>query len=470
MKKYLITGLFCLVLAYSLFGLSKFEYKKIYSPEVFGGGKEKITIDDDSLQNSLILNNVQTHIHLYRDMAVIKSYYYLANTNKTQDINFTFSYPCININFSQEKQTLNDKLDVVNVTNYDTIIESSYSNFKMSVDGVDEPYVKERSVIVETNIPFKYGNESLIRNEDGVYTSEEVDSYIYLYGWYHLSMSIEPRTKKTVCVSYSVPLYQNVITVYGNLDSSFEDPALHYDYIDIPCDFNGFTTSRRMHSEKVFSFYNYVPYESQVKAKKRTISFISHLIDDNFIKLSSLKGKKVQKSYTLSYKSDNFIERDNVYAAISDMYVDNCVPIYYFDNRLPIIHTENKGVFYKLTKDNPEIILKYNPQNKRQNSSLMPKRDYINVKQIRILANGLAKTTKTTFEISLSNSETFENSIKKTVHVSLPEYNENVVKNGYFVLFDDDAPNVKYIKIKVVPDQSGQNIKPIMINGIEILQ
>ena len=234
---------------------------------------------------------------------------------------------------------------------------------------------------------------------------------------------------------------------------NFEDPALTYDYYDLP-------DGKRLLSDKIFSFYNYVPYDSEVKAQKRVFEFYSRLIDDKFINVFPLKYKVGKRHISFVYKGDKFGEIDNIYVKMSEYNNPNNVPSYYFETTPEQVQTAGRQV-YVFDSQNKELILKYNRKNKRSVSSLLPKRDDIGISEIaaivgKPLFGQESKPRNVTFEIILSKSEDFSNPTVNTAEVTLPVYDELNPKK--IILYKGETVQTKYIRVKIIDSKSSESI------------
>ena len=464
MKKFIWIYLFLLMSLAAAVSLERFEYSKEYIGSVFSGGREQINVDDPDMQRMLILKNVTTKVDLFRSYARVRIFYTLVNKDKRQPLGFRLSYPKIDMNLGKEKMIRDAANTVLNTEYEDKVVFGNYNDFTVTIDGVPEEYVNETDIEFETNIPFRVGNESLVKNEDGSYTDIEVSSYLYRYGWYHVALRLEPSSSSTVVVSYSVPLYQNTVLIKGNDDMNFEDPALTYDYYDSP-------DGKHLLSDKIFSFYNYVPYDSDVKALKRVYEFYSRLANDKFINVFPLKYKAGKKCISFIYKGDKFGEIDNIYVKMSEYNDPDNVPSYYFETTPERVQTAGRQV-YVFDEQNKELILKYNRKNKRSVSSLLPKRDDIGISEIsavvgKPLSGQQPKSHSVTFEITMSQSEDFSNPIVSTAEVTLPVYDELNPKK--IILYKGEQKQAKYIRIKADSGKSGESA-PVVFDSIQVLQ
>lgn len=464
MKKCIWIYLFLLISLAAAVSLERFEYSKEYIGSVFSGGKEKIAVDDPDMQRMLILKNVTTKVDLFRTYARVRIFYTLVNKDKRQPLGFRLSYPKIDMNLGKEKMIRDAANAVLNTEYEDKVVFGNYNDFTVTIDGVPEEYVNETDIEFETNIPFRIGNESLTRNDDGSYTDIEVSSYLYRYGWYHVALRLEPSSSSTVVVSYSVPLYQNTVLIKGNDDMNFEDPALTYDYYDL-------SDGKHLLSDKIFSFYNYVPYDSEIKAQKRVYEFYSRLADDKFINVFPLKYKVGKRLISFVYKGDRFGEIDNIYVKMSEYNNPNNVPSYYFEIIPEKVQSAGRQV-YVFGEQNKELILKYNRKNKRSVSSLLPKRDDISISEItaivgKPLSDQTAKSRNVTFEITMSQSEDFSNPIVNTVEETLSVYDELNPKK--IILYKGEPVQAKYIRVKISDGKSVESV-PVVFDSIQVLQ
>ncbi|MBP5706609.1 MAG: hypothetical protein J6W76_04950 [Spirochaetales bacterium] len=460
MKKGLLIYLFLLMTLAAGESLERFEYTKRYLGSVFSGGKEQITVDNPDMLKFMILSNVQTKVDLFQNYARVRIFYTLVNKNKREPLSFRLSYPKIDMNLGREFEMRDAALNkTIDVSYEDKVIFGNYNDWTVTIDGVPEEYVNETDIEFETNIPFRIGDESLSMNEDGSFTDVETMSYLYRYGWYHVALRIEPSSSSTVVISYSVPLYQNVVNIKGSDDVNVEDPALNYDYYDT-------ADGRKLLSDKVFSFYNYVPYSSDVRAKKRVYEFYSRLADDQYINVFPLKYKAKKKSISFVYANDRFGEIDNIYVKMSEYNSPNAVPSYYWTTDSRVI--KDGRVSYVIGSGS-EMVLQYNPKNKRIASSLLPKKDGITVSELHIYqgkpsADSPARTGNVKFEVTMSQKADFSDAVTTVSEVSLPVYDEMNPRG--VVLYKGVPTLVKYIRVKPVSDST----LPIVLDALQIIQ
>lgn len=463
MKKHVWIYLFLLMSLSAAMSMERFEYHKQYAGSVFSGGKEKIAADDPEMLRMLILKNVTTKVDLFGSYARVRIFYTFTNKHKKQPLGFRLSYPKIDMNLGKENMIRDAANAVLNTEYEDKVIFGNYNDFTVTIDGVPEEYVNETDIEFETNIPFRIGDESLVRNEDGSYTDIEVSSYLYRYGWYHVALRLEPSSSSTVVISYSVPLYQNTVTIKANDDMNFEDPALTYDYYDLP-------DGKRLLSDKIFSFYNYVPYDSDVKAQKRVYEFYPRLIDDKFINVFPMKSKTTKKGILYVYKGDRFGEIDNIYVKMSEYNNPANVPSYYFESAPERVQTAGRQV-YVFDAQSKDLVLRYNRKNKRSVSSLLPKRDDIGISEIsavvgKPLSGQQTKSRSMTFEVQFAQNEDFSDASVSTAEVTLPVYDELNPKK--IILYKGDTVHAKYIRIKADGGKSGEPAP--VFDSIQILQ
>ncbi|HOF01936.1 MAG TPA: hypothetical protein PK385_00755 [Spirochaetota bacterium] len=465
--KRVMLSIICAIIPIALF--AQISLEKRYSKNIFNGGKEYIKFADEDDKESILISYQLVKVDLYENFSKINISYIIINKSSSK-IEFDFCYPKLDtaisknvVKFSALDGTIVDK-SVVEYT-----INGNYTDYKITVNGLKKDFLVISGIYQEKNVPFFSGDtKDYIDGDKNV--SENIDSFLYNYGWYKTPISIEAKKKILINISYSTSHYFNEIIQDKGSKILSEDPALNYNYVDIE-------DKRIYNSDKIFSFYFFTDYVDQIlPANKRVVKIVNHLIDDDYINISPKKFKKKSGS-TYIYKTRNkrTTSLDNIFIKISDTYNPKTISSLYFKST-PQRITRDHSSFYTIDKFNKEITLEYLPNNKSADSSLYPDNDDITVSEIRILPKIYTRkeaikesNNPLKFEILFSDNAEFSNAVSAIKTIKLREYFTLIKKKNYISIYKGDRATCKFIKIKFL-ETSLSPEDSIHINDIEILR
>ena len=290
-----------------------------------------------------------------------------------------------------------------------------------------------------------------------------------MYGWYYINIQTNKRQKTFVQISYTVPHYQNEIKVKSNSNLNLEDPALEYDYVI----YDGIKNSK---SERIFSYYNNTSYKFDIlPIKKAVFKIKSHIINHEFIEIYPRKYRKRNDTFSFRFSNLKPDPVKNIFIKLFESNSRRTINSLYFKTE-PLKQKREQSSFFTIDRNNNEIKLYYQSQNKENLSSLLPKNSHIEVGEIRILPRIYTKKESVAefnlplkFEISFSLNDDFSDSKTYQTEIKLKDYYSLVSKKNYLTIFNQTTIETKNIMIKIL--QSSLNEEDyIQINDIEILR
>ncbi len=442
--------------------------EKKYSKNIFNGGKEYIKFVDEEDKKSIIISYQLVKVDLYENLSKLNISYVIINKSDSK-VEFDFCYPKLDTAISKNIVKLS-ALDgtIVDKSVIEYKINGNYMDYKITVNGLKKDFLVISGIYQEKNIPFFNGDtKSFIDGDKNV--NENIDSFLYNYGWYKTPISIEGKKKTMINISYTTSHYFNEIVLDKESKILTEDPALNYNYVEI-------NDKRIYNSDKIFSFYFFTDYIDQIlPVNKRIVKIVNHLIDDDYINISPKKFNKSGSSYIYKTRSKKTTSLDNIFIKISDTYNPKTISSIYFKSNPQKINRDQSS-FYQIDKFNKEITLEYLPDNKSSDTSLYPDHGSITVGEIRILPKIYTKkeaikesNNPLKFEILFSDNANFSNAVSAIKTIKLREYFTLIKRKNYISIYKGDQVECKFIKIKFL-ETSLSSEDFIQINDIEILR
>lgn len=464
--KRIMLSIICAIIPIAL--SAQISLEKKYSKNIFNGGKEYIKFMDEEDKKSITISYQLVNVDLYENRSKINISYAIINKSESK-IEFDFCYPKIDTAISKNIVKLS-AVDgtIVDKSTIEYKINGNYMDYKIAVNGLKRDFLVISGIYQEKNIPFFNGDtKSYI--DDGKNVNENIDSFLYNYGWYKTPISVEAKKKIMINISYTTSHYFNEIVQDKGSKILTEDPALNYNYVEI-------NDKRIYSSDKIFSFYFFTDYIDQIiPVNKRVVKIVNHIIDDEYINISPKKFKKSGSTYIYKSRNKKMTSLDNIFIKISDMYNPKTISSLYFKST-PQKISRDQSSFYQIDKFNKEITLEYLPNNKGSDSSLYPDYDNIAVGEIRILPKIYTKkeavkesNNPLKFEILFSDNADFSNAVSVIKTIKLREYFTLIKRKNYISIYKGDQITCKFIKIKFL--ETSLSLEDyIHINDIEILR
>jgi hypothetical protein len=449
-KKHIILSALFLLTSFSIFAYER--YTKTYFNNILSGGKERIKIIKGDI-DKIDIYKVIININLSMDYSSINAVYYIKNKQEESEIEFL--YPKIDSIINKTIKTYNngDK----NISKKNIIINGDYSNFIITEDNKIINFEITSDDINDTSIPYKIGDTSNIILNSGKKTTEEIDSYIFKYSWYTARIKFSKNEKKVIKISYSSPLYYNMIEAEKNNKFEIkEDPALKY----ITTDSNG---ERKHISEKIFNFMLYTPYSDNEKVVKNLIiNLRANTISPDYLKILPLEYAKKNNIYIWHYRNLKAKSINNILVKITPAYSENTEVLANF-KVIPDKTRIGKDDYYKIDTIKDSIIIEH-------------QKGMINIKEIRLFPEHFEYKSQLAninlpLEFQIEFDQTGEFSNPKIYNKSIPSRKiiGSIIKNSYFTIYKSEGIDCKFVRIKFLKTNKNDN-NIINISNIQIIK
>jgi len=423
--------------------------KKYYNC-ILSGGKEKVYSETGD-KNEIKIYYAYFDINFNKDYSVVKIKYYLKNYGK--DIKVTWAYPFLVANL---EKTLEIK---EKVSNENQKIVLDYKNYKVLINGIQVNYYTYHENTRENLLPYKIGDTSIEIDKE-TKKEQNINMYYYTYSWHTTPVEFKEDEKKIIEVQYIAYHYFNEIVLKNFKEfTAVEDPALEYISKKI-------NSEEFLASEKVFAFLFNTSYSRKEKIiDKVVIKLTANVINQDFLKILPINFKKKNNKYYWVYKDFNAEPLHNIVVKISPFYSNETINPLLFDYT-PEKKADKLYSYFELNNKDNEIIISYLKDQKSEK---------IKVKKLKILTEIFTKKSEIKESnrpkeilIEFADNQDFNNSIKLTKEISYRTYKKSINKKSSILLYDDEAIECKYIKIKFIEFSEPEEI--LKVSDIEILK